>query len=223
MKRSLLALLLLVLPASSWAQTSLSTTTCPGTGCVAMSTSGHGSVGVQITGTFSGTVTFEASLDSSTYASLPMTPIAGGASVTTATATGIWSGNVAGMAYVRVRFSAYTSGTAVISLALSPTPINSAMTTLTTQPSGWLFTNLATNATTTIKSGSGVLHCLTVNILGTTSQAVLYDNTAGSGTKIGTVTTLIAGQSGCYDAAFSTGLTVVTTGALAADITVSYR
>jgi hypothetical protein len=54
----------------------------------------------------------------------------------------------------------------------------------------------------------------------------IYDNTAGSGTLIGTITqpaALLASQVDlAYDVKFSTGLTIVTSGA-SQDITVSYR
>jgi hypothetical protein len=54
----------------------------------------------------------------------------------------------------------------------------------------------------------------------------MYDNTAGSGTKIGTITlpaTLLSDgpREASYDLRFSTGLTIVTTGT--SDVTVVYR
>lgn len=83
-----------------------------------------------------------------------------------------------------------------------------------------LFTykNVAGAATTTVKSGAGVLHVMCVNTVGTT--VVLFDNTAGSGTKIASWTTT---QLGCFqmDVAFLVGLTAVTVGA--SDITFAYQ
>jgi hypothetical protein len=84
---------------------------------------------------------------------------------------------------------------------------------------------LAAPTTTTIKSTPGVLHsiCLNTQAAGT---AAIYDSTAGSGTKIGTITgTAVAtGGPSCYlyDVQFWTGLTIVTATA-AMDITVSFR
>lgn len=98
--------------------------------------------------------------------------------------------------------------------------------------------NITTNATTVIKSGAGVLYGFTVNNNGFTTAGTItiYDNTAASGTKIGTWTipiqppgtTLLATTffppALQLNVAFSTGLTFVTaTTAPAADITVSYR
>jgi len=88
---------------------------------------------------------------------------------------------------------------------------------------GFSFTNIATQTTTIIKTGAGVLHTVCVNTPAATGTIQMYDNTAGSGTKIGLITSF-ASVSGCftYDAAFSIGLTVVTATA-SPDITVTWR
>ncbi len=89
---------------------------------------------------------------------------------------------------------------------------------------GYTANNITTSTTTVVKSGAGTLHGINVNTLGTVaSTAVVYDNTAGSGTKLATIDTLTVGNVGWnqYDVAFATGLTIVTTGA--PDITVSYK
>jgi len=81
------------------------------------------------------------------------------------------------------------------------------------------FTNIATATTTVVKSGSGHLHSI---VLGTTAAGAItvYDNTAGSGTKIGILKASIVEGTYIYDCQFSTGLTIVTAGA--SDITVNY-
>lgn len=94
------------------------------------------------------------------------------------------------------------------------------------EEAGRTFSNITTATTTTIKSGSGFLHTLTINTTVASGVITIYDNTAGSGTKIATITNpLTLLQMGpltaTYDLAFSTGLTIVTTGAQ--DITVTYR
>jgi hypothetical protein len=68
---------------------------------------------VQVSGTFTATVTFEGSVDGTTYAAVGMQPLAGGSVATTATAAGIWVLPVANsaLATYRARVSAYTSGT----------------------------------------------------------------------------------------------------------------
>ena len=86
--------------------------------------------------------------------------------------------------------------------------------------------NITTATTTTVKSGAGVLKSITINKGIATGVITIYDNTAASGTKIGTITfgaALVSDPpvTGIYDAAFATGLTVVTSAAT--DITVSYK
>jgi hypothetical protein len=99
----------------------LSSASCPGTGCLTLSVSGVGGVGVQVSGTFSGTLTFEGSVDGITYAALNLTPINSSTGASTTTTTGVWSGGVGGLAIVRVRMSSYTSGTAVVTIQNAPT------------------------------------------------------------------------------------------------------
>lgn len=87
------------------------------------------------------------------------------------------------------------------------------------------FANITSATTTTVKSGAGFLHLIQINAAVALATVTIFDNTAGSGTKIGTITmpaTLLASQVILrYDVSFATGLTIVTTGAQ--DITVSFR
>lgn len=88
---------------------------------------------------------------------------------------------------------------------------------------GYSSANITTATTTTVKTGAGTLHSINVNTAGGAgSTTTIYDNTAGSGTKLATIDSTKVGAN-IYDAAFSTGLTVTTTGSGAPDITVSYR
>ena len=89
-------------------------------------TSEVGSVSIQLTGTFVGTVTFEATVDGSTWTALAVAPVTTVASVRvlTATAVGIFTVNAAGLTSIRARCSAYTSGTVVVTMKRSrATPI----------------------------------------------------------------------------------------------------
>jgi hypothetical protein len=70
-----------------------------------------------------------------------------------------------------------------------------------------------------VKLGPGILKSITVNTTAAGSITV-YDNTAASGTKIGTLKASVAEGTYQYDAYFAIGLTVVT--AAASDITVVY-
>lgn len=85
------------------------------------------------------------------------------------------------------------------------------------------FTNIHGAATTTVKSGAGRIAALCYNGGTGSSSAVLYDNTAGSGTIIAQFSPS-SGTPICmhYDADFATGLTVVTT-VSATDLTITYQ
>ncbi len=86
------------------------------------------------------------------------------------------------------------------------------------------FANITTATTTTPKSGAGMVHTICVNSLGTVASTITaYDNTAASGTKIATINSLALLGCQTYDVAFATGLTIVTTGTVAPDVTVSLR
>ena len=84
------------------------------------------------------------------------------------------------------------------------------------------YLNITGQATTTVKSGGGILHTICVNTPAATETITIYDNTAASGTKIGTIT-VFASTNPCltYDVNFTTGLTLVTATA-SSDLTVSY-
>lgn len=83
----------------------------------------------------------------------------------------------------------------------------------------------AGQATTTVKSGAGFLHSITLNGAATaTNVTTVYDNTAGSGTVIAipAATTATVPTTLTYDVSFATGLTIVTATANGADMTISY-
>lgn len=90
---------------------------------------------------------------------------------------------------------------------------------------GWNYKpiTLAAPTTTVVKSGAGILHSIVFNGPVATGAVTIYDNTAGSGTKIGTITVPASPQpvTLIYDVNFTVGLTIVTATA-ANDITVSY-
>jgi hypothetical protein len=82
------------------------------------------------------------------------------------------------------------------------------------------YRNIISATTTVVMSNPGFLHSITVNT--TAAGAItVYDNTAGSGTKIATLKASIVEQTFVLDVTCAVGLTIVT--AAASDITVSYR
>lgn len=82
---------------------------------------------------------------------------------------------------------------------------------------------ISTSVTTTVKTGSGFLHAITVENAGATGNAItIYDNTAGSGTVIANFSVALTGTF-TFNVSFTTGLTIVNAGTTSPNLTVSYR
>ena len=116
-----LMLLLFALPTFAQSNITASSSACATSGsCVAVNIGNStGGATITISGTFSATLQFEGSGDGTNFASLAVTPLAGGSAVTSTTAVGTWQVNVAGLQIIRVRCSTYASGTAVVSIQTS--------------------------------------------------------------------------------------------------------
>jgi hypothetical protein len=72
---------------------------------------------VQVTGTWVGTLTFEATIDGTNYFAINGIPfISTGVFISTATANGQWQFDIAGVQSFRARCSAFTSGTIVVTI-----------------------------------------------------------------------------------------------------------
>lgn len=89
------------------------------TGSTSVGCLGCGSIGFQVTGTWTATITFESTLNGSTWVAVPAYNQADGSSATTTTGNGIFLINGAVHQNVRARVSAYTSGTINIMPAVS--------------------------------------------------------------------------------------------------------
>jgi len=86
-----------------------SAATANGNGTVATVT-GYGSVRFRVSGAFSATVNFEASMDGSAWDPLPVVNVATGERVTSTTAAGVYEADIVGVQAVRARISGYNSG-----------------------------------------------------------------------------------------------------------------
>lgn len=76
--------------------------------------SGYPTVGLQLSGTFTGTVVFEASVDGANWVGVFGVPVAGGTLAASTTAVGAWLISVAGCTAVRARASAAVTGAATV-------------------------------------------------------------------------------------------------------------
>lgn len=91
------------------------------------------------------------------------------------------------------------------------------------RPTPFLANNITTSTTTTVKTGAGFLHAISINTKGATAAtATVYDNTAGSGTKLATIDVTANVGTLILDVKFATGLTIVTATGTPGDLTVSY-
>jgi hypothetical protein len=82
------------------------------------------------------------------------------------------------------------------------------------------FLNMATTVSTVVKSGAGMLHAIIINSTAAGTITV-YDNTAGSGTKIATLKSSIVEGTYTFNLKFDTGLYVIP--AAASNVTYVYR
>ena len=77
---------------------------------------GLGTAGVIITGTWVGTITFQGSVDGTNYVAMTGQPLGVGLLGSTTTVNGSFRLNITGLKSVRVLMSAYTSGTASVTI-----------------------------------------------------------------------------------------------------------
>lgn len=190
MIKKLLIIGLLLIPVRTHGA-NLTSATCSAhpidTGCVDYTIGGQGSAAVQITGTWAGTITFRGSLDNTTFVSLKGTSVADVTSVpvTTTTANGTFQFAVSGLSVIRIIFTSYSSGTAVVTfrstLAASKSVgigggIGSVTSIATTSPiGGGTITSTGTITCTT---------CLTTTALGTGVQTALGINVGSAGAPV---------------------------------------
>lgn len=124
----------------------------------AILTAGLGGVGIGITGTWTGTVTFEGTYDGTNWFSINAFSAITGIPTTTATANGNWRVSSAGYSSVRVRSSTIGTGTAAVYLRASGAmPLEPVVNAIVTKP-----TNVQT-----------VLSTATAGVAGVTTEALM--------------------------------------------------
>jgi hypothetical protein len=80
---------------------------------------GFQTAAIQLSGTWTGTVSFDANTDGGNWTAIDGIPISGTSASSGSTGNGIFRFNVAGITRIRARFSTPTSGTVTVSIALS--------------------------------------------------------------------------------------------------------
>lgn len=105
---------LIAAPVSAATITSATCTSSNITGCSTSYVPSSSGLAVQVSGTWVGVLTFEGSNDQLAWSQLVGTPSRPGALAESVEANGSWLVWTAGLAYVRVRATAWTSGTATV-------------------------------------------------------------------------------------------------------------
>ena len=85
-------------------------------GTVQIDVGGYGSVAIQITGTWTATVTFQGTVDGTNWETLQVVPLASGTAVTSTTINGAWLVAAGGMNLIRCEATLFTSGTIQVDL-----------------------------------------------------------------------------------------------------------
>lgn len=150
--------------------------------------SNYATIRIQITGTFSATVTFQTSIDGTNWITQFVNPFANASftgAVSTTTGTGMWVAEARGR-YFRLNATSYTSGSAVVSILYTAAP-HTGLVRLA--QSGEIIGNVGfggqttskqvttnTAFTTSVKGGGGALTTVLVsNTSATTVWVKLYD------------------------------------------------
>jgi hypothetical protein len=139
-----------------------------------IATAGQSWVGINIGGTFVGTLQFQSTYDGINWGAQNAMVYPSGTAVSSATATGTWYIPIINMLGVRVYMSAYTSGNALVTLTASQdASFADAFSTLATQK---FVNSVATGATNTLTVAANANHgwlleALTVSVQATATWA----------------------------------------------------
>lgn len=120
MKKLLLFLLVASLPAlAASAKITTNATTCATAGaCLVVSVpQDTGGAALTISGTWTGTISFEATADGgTTWVAIDVMPVADTTLVSSTTANGVWQVNMTGLTGIRMRSSASMTGSALATI-----------------------------------------------------------------------------------------------------------
>ena len=148
---------------------------------VVLTLNGLAGFAVKLTGTWVGTVTFEGTIDGTNWTAINVAPLSGGLRVATATANGDFEGIAAGLQQIRVKATAFTSGTiGVYMLATGDTRIRRVWSTsadnFLVKPvmTGGGNTSLTTAATGTNYTAFGSQACTQLTIVNDTGVDLVF-------------------------------------------------
>jgi len=148
---------------------------------IVIESDGCASVMVDLRGTFSGTFEVAGTVDGTNWIAIPVRGVniaaIGYVAAITGTAAGVWIGGCLGYRKVRVRCTAYTSGTAIAYISASLAPDNGAQLLTTTATATAVGASGAAVTLTLASPGAGLRHYLTYLSINRFATALL---TAGA-------------------------------------------
>lgn len=167
-------------------------------GCVVLNVAYNASSAVvTISGTFSATVQFEASGDSANFVNVNAFPLPtlGSGAVQSATAGGQWVVPIAGYQVLRVRCSAFTSGTALVfiqpSMGQAPEIMN--YQTFTPAPAQSASGSPQTPVTNSATAAAGTCTATLPGVAGKTTYITGFQVTGGGATGASVITITVTG------------------------------
>lgn len=120
----------------------------------------------------------------------------------------------------------YTKGilTQLVNIATNTVTSLTRLTSIVTNTNAYNFVNISTSTTTAVKATPGTLGSITINSLGTVaSTTTVYNSLSGSGSVIAIIDSLTQSGTFTFDAIATIGITVVTTGTVAPNVTITYK
>jgi hypothetical protein len=137
---------------------------------VSIALNGAGTVGIQISGTWTGSITSEGSVDGTNYSALPCAALTSGGVASVFSVNNIFQASVAGLAYMRMRGTTVTSGTATISLISNHSV--GAMSVLNSLPSGTNTIGSISNVSGTVSLPTGAATSANQTTLGSQTTKI---------------------------------------------------
>lgn len=198
---------------------------------VAVSGVGAGNVGVYISGTWVATLQFEGTIDGTNWFVMDAFPIGSStASVQSTTANGQWRLVSGGSAQIRVRCSAFTSGTATVTLEASPATglVRATQGTPTASPANaWLDkitdgTNIAAvkaASTAAVAADPALVVAISPNGTITVTGGKTNNNAAPGATNFGTLPALANAAAPTWTEGNQVALSALLNGSLRTDNT----
>lgn len=157
---------------------------------VSIALNGAGTVGIQISGTWVGSITSEGSVDGTNYSALPCAALTSGGIGSVFTVNNIFQMSVAGLAYIRMRGTTVTSGTATINLISNHSV--GAISVLNSLPSGTNTIGSISNISGTVSLPTGAATASNQTTLG--SQTSKINDGTNTATVKAASTAAVAGD-----------------------------